>query len=360
MKILCLFSIGAVLALFPTFPIFAGTVVYVSEGGHNRIGIFSLDEKKEALTRIGDVELEGSPGPLALSKDGRHLYASVRSVSQFSTLSVDPATGLLKVISTVPASGGAAYIHVDRTGRWLLGAYYGEGLVSVSRIDEEGVIVDEPLWVLDIGPKAHCIVTDPSNRFAYCPHPLDLNCVDQFRFDEKTGKLTLNDPNTLSGGPGNGPRHLKFHPNGKWAYLANEQGKSASLCYYDSEKGTLEVKQTLSSLPKEWDSPRASGAEIKISADGRFLYTSNRGHESITTFSIDQGSGMMTVLDRVPTEKIPRSFDLLPGEKFMVVAGQGEGRLVLYRRDTETGGLSEVQRIDCGKSPAWVMGMKLP
>ena len=360
MKALCFSLFVAAISLLPGFSLLAGTVVYVSEGGHNRIGIFSLDESKEALTRIGDVELEGSTGPLTLSKDGRHLYASVRSVSKFSTLRIDPTTGLLKVVSTVPASGGAAYIHTDKTGRWLLAAYYGEGLVSVSKIDGEGIIADEPLWVLDIGPKAHCIVTDPTNRFAFCPHPLDLNCVDQFRFDEKTGELTLNDPNTMPGGPGNGPRHLKFHPNGKWAYLANEQGKSASFCSYDPEKGTLELKQTLSTLPKEWDSPRASGAEIKISEDGRFVYTSNRGHESITTFSIDPESGMMTLLDRVPTEKIPRSFDLMPGGNFMVVAGQGEGRLVLYRRDKETGALSEVQRLDCGKSPAWVMGMKLP
>ena len=352
--------LAVVFALPPASSLLAGTVVYVSEGGHNRIGIFSLDESKGVLTRISDVELEGAPGPLALSKDGRHLYASVRSVSRFSTLLIDPVTGLLKVVSSVPASGGAAYIHTDKTGRWLLAAYYSEGLVSVSKIDEEGVIADEPLWVLDIGPKAHCLVTDPANRFAFCPHPLDLNCVDQFHFDEKTGELSLNDPPTMSGGPGSGPRHLKFHPNGKWAYLANEQGKSASLCYFDPGKGTLKLKQTLSTLPKEWDSPRASGAEIKISSDGRFLYTSNRGHESITTFSIDQESGMMTLIGRVPTEKIPRSFDLLPGENFMVVAGQGEGRLALYRRDAETGLLTEVQRTECGKSPAWVMGLKLP
>lgn len=356
-----LFSRTAALILFlPVPPLLGGTVVYVSEGGHNRIAVFSLDESKAELSRIGDVELEGAPGALALSQDSRHLYAAVRSADKFATLSIDPATGLLSVVSSVPASGSAAYIHPDKTGRWLLAAYYGEGLVSVSRISEEGVVTDEPISVLDIGPKAHCIVTDPANRFAFCPHPMDLNCVDQFLFDGKTGELTLNDPPTMPGGPGDGPRHLKFHPNGKWAYLVNEQGKSATFCHYDSEKGTLALKQTLSTHPKEWDHNQGSCAEIKISSDGRFLYASNRGHESIASFSIDPASGMMTALERTPTEKIPRSFDLMPGEKFVVVAGQGEGRLALYRRDPGTGGLSAVQSLDCGKSPAWVLGMKLP
>lgn len=133
------------------------TVVYVSESGHNRIAVFTLDETRGQLSRLGDVLLEGAPGPLALSADKKHLYAAVRSEKTFATLSVDPATGLLTPVSSVPASGSAAYIHPDATGRWLLAAYYGEGLVSVSRISEEGVIEDEPLHVLDIGPKAHCI-----------------------------------------------------------------------------------------------------------------------------------------------------------------------------------------------------------
>lgn len=336
------------------------TVVYVSESGHNRIAVFALDEEAGALSRRGDVLLEGAPGPLAVSADKRHLYASVRSEKKFATLSIDPATGLLAVVSHVPASGSAAYIHVDATGRWLLAAYYGEGLVSVSSIDEEGRVAEEPLQALDIGPKAHCIVTDPSNRFAFCPHPMDLNCIDQFRFDATRGELTLNDPPTMPGGGKAGPRHLKFHPNGSWAYAVNEQGKSVTFCHFDAEKGTLERKQTLSTHPREWDPAKGSCAEIKISADGRFLYASNRGHESIASFSIHPQSGELTELERTPTEKIPRSFDLMPDERFLAVAGQGEGILALYRRDPETGRLTKIQTLACGKSPAWLMGLRLP
>lgn len=338
----------------------AETVVYIAEGGHNCVAVYSLDEEAATLSRKSEVRLSGSPGALALSPDGKRIYAAVRSEKKFATLAIDPATGLLSIVATAAAAGNPAYVHPDATGRWLLAAYYGEGLVSVSPINKEGIIVEEPIQVLDIGPKAHCIRTDPTNRFAFTPHPMDLNCVDQFRFDAAKGELALNDPPTMPGDENAGPRHLKFHANGKWAYVVNEQGKSVTFCYYDAGKGTLTKQQTLSTHPKEWDANSGSCAEIKISEDGRFVYASNRGHESIASFTIDPQSGKLAELERVPTEKIPRSFDLMPGGRFVVVAGQGEGKLALYRRDPETGLLKRAQTLECGKSPAWVMGLRLP
>lgn len=336
------------------------TVVYISESGHNRIAVFALDEEAGRLSRRGDVALGGSPGALALDAEGRRIYAAVRSEKQFATLSIDPATGLPELVSTAPAAGNPAYVHPDASGRWLLAAYYGEGLVSVSRIDESGAVAGEPVSVLDIGPKAHCIRTDPTNRFAFCPHPMDLNCVDQFRFDAETGELSLNEPPTLPADERAGPRHLKFHPNGRWAYLVNEQGKSVTFCVYDAATGTLAREQTLSTHPQDWDRDKGSCAEIKISADGRFVYASNRGHDSLASFSIDPASGRLAELERVATEKIPRSFDLMPGGRYLVAAGQGEGILALYRRDPESGRLEQIQSLPCGKSPAWVMGLRLP
>ncbi len=335
------------------------TVVYVSEGGHNRIAVYSLDEESATLSRKGEVILPGTPGALALRADGKRMYASVRSERTFATLDVDPSTGLLSITATATAAGNAAYVHPDATGRWLLAAYYGEGLVSVSAINKEGRVVEEPIQVLDIGPKAHCIRTDPANRFAFSPHPMDLNCVDQFHFDATKGELRLNDTPTMSGEANAGPRHLEFHPNGKWAYLVNEQGKSVTFCHYDPERGRLTKRQTLSTHPKDWYVNSGSCAEIRISEDGRFVYASNRGHESIASFRIDPVSGELAELERVQTEKIPRSFDLMPGGRFLVAAGQGEGRLTLYRRDPESGRLMLAQTLECGKSPAWVMGLKL-
>ncbi|MCB1063093.1 MAG: lactonase family protein [Verrucomicrobiae bacterium] len=337
----------------------ADTVVYVSESKDNRIAVFSLDESSGDLTRLGETPMEGAPGCLAVSTDQKFLYAAVRSASQFATLAIHPDTGLLTPVGTSPAVGSAAYVFPDRTGNWLLGAYYGEGLVSVSRI-ADGVVTGEPVCVLDIGKKAHCIQTDPANHFAFCPHPVDLNRVDQFRFDEKTGQLSLNDPPAMIAGENHGPRHLQFHPNGKWVYVVNEQGKSVTLCDYDAEKGTLAMRQTLSTHPSDWDNTQGSCADIEISADGRFVYASNRGHDSIAAFAIDQSNGELTSLGQTPTEKTPRSFNLIPGgETFMVAAGQGSAKLVVYRRDPKSGAISPLKTYDCGQSPAWVMGLKL-
>lgn len=345
--------------IFPMTTVEAKTIVYVSESGDKRIAVYSLDEQTGALERKGETVLEGAPSCLWTDPQQTKIYASVRSSSQFTTLEINPETGLLDVVGTAPSAGSAAYIYPDKTNKWLLAAYYGEGSVSVSAI-EDGIVKGEPIAVLDVGKKAHCIQTDPANRFAFCPHTGEWNKVDQFRFDAKTGELSFNDPPALEAGDGHGPRHLQFHPNGNWVYLVNEQDKSVTLCDYDSEAGTLTMRQTISTHPDDWDNSKGSCADIEISADGRFVYASNRGHDSIAMFSIDSDSGELTSLGQVQTGQTPRSFNLIPGgEKFLVAAGQGSNTLTVYRRNGETGMLDPIEEYDCGKSPAWVMGLSL-
>ncbi len=354
-----LFSIAAILFSFiASRQTAADTIVYVSESKDKKIAAFSLDQSNGDLTRIGDIELKGSPGCLAISSDKKYLYATVRSTGEFATLSINLKTGLLSPVSTSKALGSAAYIYPDKTGKWLLAAYYGEGLASVSKI-VDGVVTGNPVQAMDIGKKAHCIQTDPANRFAFVPHPDPPNKVDQFLFNAETGRLKTNSPATLSGGDGEGPRHMQFHPNGKWVYLVNEQGKSVSLCDYNSEKGTLKIRQTLSTVPDSWDKTKGSCADIEISADGKFVYASNRGHDSIAIFSVDLLSGEISSHGQAPTEKTPRSFNLMPGEKFLIAAGQGNDRLAVYQRDSKTGDLTKLKSYDCGKSPAWVVGLQI-
>lgn len=351
----------ALLALARPLSVDARTVVYVSESKDKTIGIYALDESSGALERQGGIPLEGSPGCLWPSPDGQLLYAAVRTTSQFATLAIDPKTGGLELLGTAPAKGSAAYVFPDHSGRWLLAAYYGEGLVSVSPIDDDGVVRQPAHDVHDVGKKAHCIQVDPANRFAFCPHTGELNQVDQLRFSPDTGKLSFNTPPTMKGGDGHGPRHLQFHPNGKWVYLVNEQGKSVTRCDYDAKKGILTRHETLSTHPDGWDPTSGSCADIEISADGRFLYASNRGHDSIAMFAIDAASGKLSSLGQEPTEETPRSFNLVPGpdgeERFLVAAGQRSSRLVVYRRDLESGKLTALQRYDSGSGPAWVLAL---
>lgn len=337
----------------------AALMLYVSESGESRIAIYQMDAATGELTRTGAAELPGAPGSLSISPDRKHLYASVRSKKQFATLAIDASTGMLGAPVLADAGFNAAYVYADKTGHWLLAASYSEGVVGVSAI-KNGVVDGLPVITLETGKKAHSIQTDPANQFAFVPHVGELNKVEQMRFDAATGKLSSNTPPHMAGGPGQGPRHMQFHPNGRWAYFVNEQGKSVTLCDYDSASGTLKIRQTVPTVPADWDLTMGSCADIHVSADGKFVYASNRGHDSLAVFSVDGATGELTSLGQTPTEKTPRSFGLMPGgEKFVVSAGEGSHRLIVFRRDTGTGALTPLKTYDCGKGPAWVLGVKL-
>lgn len=334
---------------------FAGsTIVYVSESGEKRIAVWSLDESSGELTRQSETALPGSPGSLSMSPDGRHLYASVRSAKQFATLDVDATTGALSNPTFADAGFNAAYVYADKTGCWLLAASYSEGVVGVSAI-KDGRVTGTPVCTLTTGLKAHSIQTDVANKFAFVPHVGELNKVEQLRFDATTGQLTSNTPPHLPGGVGEGPRHFAFHPNGKWAYFVNEQGKSVTLCDYDADKGTLKSRQSVPTVPEDWRT-KGSCADIHVSADGRFVYASNRGHDSLAVFSVNAQTGELASLGQTPTEKTPRSFALVSGDRFIVSAGEGSHKLIVYRRDADSGLLTPLKTYACGKGPAWVMG----
>jgi len=336
---------------------FAGpTIVYVSESGEKRLAIWSLDESSGELSRVGEAPLPGAPGSLSISPDRRHLYASVRSAKQFATLNVDAKNGALTNPTFADAGFNAAYVFTDKTGRWLLAASYSEGVVGLSAI-KHGRVEGLPVVTLETGKKAHCIQVDPANKFAFVPHVGELNKVEQLRFDAETGTLTRNTPPHLPGGEGEGPRHMLFHPNGKWAYFVNEQGKSVTLCDYDAANGTLKARQSMPTVPEEWRD-KGSCADIHISADGRFVYASNRGHDSLAVFSVNTQTGELTAHGQTPTEKTPRSFCLVPGDQFVVSAGEGSHKLIVFRRNAETGALTPLKSYDCGKGPAWVMSVK--
>lgn len=331
-------------------------VLYVSESGDKRLAVFHLDEASGALERKGAVDLPGSPGSLALSPDRRHLHASIRSTRQAASFTLDPQTGLPGDPVLADLGFNAAYLHVDKTDRWLLAASYSDGVAGVLPL-REGKVGGAPVSVLPTGKKAHAIQTSPDNRFAFVPHVGELNKVEQLRFDAATGQLTPNDPPHLPGGTGEGPRHLAFHPNGRWVYFVNEQGLSVTLCDYDAARGTLSARQSLSTVPSGWTG--GSCADIHVSADGRFLYASNRGHDSLAIFAIDPETGRLTSRGQTHTEKTPRSFCLTPGDAWVAAAGEGSHHLIVYRRDPQTGALSPLPPVACGKGPAWILPLRL-
>jgi 6-phosphogluconolactonase len=332
--------------------------LYLSIGGEQKIARYALDERTGALTFQEDVPVGGSVMPLAVDPAGRYLYAGVRSIPEIQTYRLDPDTGGLTLLGRTGLTIDPCYLSVDRTGRYLLSAYYVSGGAAVHAIGEDGVAASPPVVWRETARGAHFVQTDPSNAFAFVPHVAESNVIHQFLFDERTGRLVPNEAPTVRPPSGAGPRHYCHHPGKHIVYIDNEQGNSVTAYHFDPGAGTLEAFQTVSTLPDGFAGESAC-AQIRIHPSGRFLYVSNRGHDSIACFAIDEGTGALRPIGQQPTEQTPRAFNLDPSGRFLFAAGQASGRLAAYRIDQETGALSPLATYAVGRSPSWVMVLRM-
>lgn len=326
---------------------------YIAIGGENKLLIYEMDTETGTLTPLDEVALSGAPGPLAFDPQQQFLYAGLRSTREIASFRIDADSGRLTPIGTVSLDADPCYMSTDRRGRFLLSAYYGAGQVTVHPIGEDGDVGGSAIVSLPTAEHAHCIQTDASNRFAFVPHTAEPNRIFQFEFDEETGVLTPNAEPKVIPEEGVGPRHFVFHPAQDVLYFSNEQGSSVTAYRFNSATGTLTPFQTLSTLPAGYDGEN-TGAQIHIHPSRRFLYASNRGHDSIACFAIDPNSGELTARGHQPTEPIPRVFNLDPAGRFLFAAGQGSGRLAAYRIDGETGSLQPMTVYPVGERPMWV------
>ncbi len=337
------------------------TFVYVTASGDDKILIFGQDEDSGALEKVGEVDAEGRPAPLATDPNGRFLYVARRDVNKLSSYSIDPATGDLDLLGVADLESDPNYLATDKTGRWLLSAYYIAGRCAVHPIDESGVAQSPPVEWRETGPGAHCMQTDASNRFAFVPHiggGNGVNAIFQFLFDEETGTLTPNDPVSVSQDGNLGPRHYCFHPSLDVLYFSNEQGCSVTAYEFDSEMGRLSAFQTVSTLPSPW-SGRNSCAQIRINPSGTMLFAPNRGHDSIACFLIDQESGRLTRTAIVPSEAVPRALNVDPQGKFLYSAGLDSGKLAAYEVNEAWGGIDRIGTYEVGREPMWVLPVSL-
>jgi 6-phosphogluconolactonase len=336
----------------------ADTFVYVSVAGDKRIAIFRMDTDKGSLTHSADVTTTGEPGALTTDPNKRFLFAALRSTGELASFRIEPKTGNLTHVNTVPAGPDPAHLSTDRTGRFLLTAYYVAGKVTVHEIGPDATLSEKPLQTVNTAEKAHAVVPDPSNRFVFVPHT-GPNLIFQFAFRTDTGKLAPSDPVKLTTPDGSGPRHLVFNPSKDIAYVDNEQGGSVTAYALDGKAGTLKQLHTVSTLPRDFRGSNAC-AEIKVHPTGKFLFVSNRGHDSIACFTIDAKDGRLTPVGQVATEKTPRSFDLDPSGTFLLAAGESSGKLAVYRVDQDTGGLTRSATYELGKQPWWVLAIDVP
>jgi 6-phosphogluconolactonase len=329
--------------------------VYVgtyTDGTSRGIYRFTFDP---ATGSAGEPVLAGeaqSPSFLALHPSGRFLYA-VGEIDSFkgaktgvvSAFAIDPKTGDLKLLNQQASQGtGPTHLVVDKAGRDVLVANYGGGNVVVLPIAPDGTLKPVSSDQVHQGsgpdkgrqekPHAHGIYLDPAARFALAPD-LGADRVFVYRFDAAKGTLEPHGAGTPE--PGSGPRHLAFHPNGKSVYVINELTSTITVFSWDAEKGVLTAVQTVSCLPAGF-SGKSWTAEVAVSPDGRFVYGSNRGDDSLAVFAVDPATGKLTVKGHVPVGgKNPRHFTIDPTGRFILAGHQGSGTVGVLRLDTATG-----------------------
>jgi len=241
-----------------------------------------------------------------------------------------------------------------RTGRWLLSASYAAGKVVVHRLNEDGAIQTPAVQTIATAPTAHCIALDRENRFVFVPH-VTPNAVFQFQWDATKG--TLSEAGKAPGGKEKaGPRHLAFHPKLDLAFTSDEQGSSITAYRYDPAAG-LKPVQTLSTLPADFSGQNTT-AEVKVHPSGKFVWVSNRGHDSLAGFAIDS-TGQLSPVGHTPTEKAPRSFEIDPTGRYAFGAGEGSGKLAVFQIDQSNGRLSRLHTYDVGQSLTWVLAVQL-
>jgi 6-phosphogluconolactonase len=251
-------------------------------------------------------------------------------------------------------------VTVDQTGKFVLVANYNGGNIAVLPLAADGALSN----AVDgadhgAGAQSHQVVLDPSNRFLLVPNK-GRSDVSQYRFDPASGEITPNEPAALALAQGAGSRHVAFHPSGAFAYVINELDDTVTALAFDAQRGTLSQLQTLSTLPDGVDGTSNSGAEIQVSGSGRFVYGSNRGHDSIVIYAVDAATGRLSVLGHQPTGgSTPRSFQLEPSGRLLLVANQGSDEVVTFRVDAQTGLLTELLPTTV-PSPAFVGVIYLP
>jgi 6-phosphogluconolactonase len=314
------------------------------------------------LQHMGDLV---NPSYLALSRDQRFLY-SVHGDEDYATaFALDPATGQAKLLNRA-ATGGKNGVReaVDPLGKFLVVANYASGNVAVLAIAPDGSLKDQhqvvqlpgepgPHKVEQTSSHPHDIVFDPSGRFVLVPDK-GLDRVFVFRFDSVTGHLTPTEQGSVKSRPGAGSRHLAFHPKLPIVWVLNELDSTIATYRFDPQHGALAALQVMSTLPTDFTG-YGTTAEIAVSPDGRFIYGSNRGHDSITIFAINP-EGLLSVVGWQPTQgSTPRFIGLDPAGHFLYAANEQSDTVVTFRVDGSSGKLTPTGQVIKNATPVTIV-----
>ncbi|MBM3189875.1 MAG: lactonase family protein [Chloroflexi bacterium] len=332
--------------------VFVGTY---SRNGSEGVYVYRMEPSTGSLAPLGVGKVGDNPSFLAIHPSGRFVYA-VNEVTQFqgqegggvTAFALDPASGALTLLNQQSSVGtDPCHIQIEATGKYALVANYTSGSVAMFPIGSDGCLGPACDFhqhqgsSLDprrqAGPHAHSINIDPGNRFA-CAPDLGMDKIVIYRLDLANGKLVPNEAQPFVTLPaGVGPRHFAYHPNGRFAYAIMEIGDTVTVFAYDGERGTLDERQVIGTLPADFRGTSYT-ADIHVHPNGRFLYGSNRGHDSIAVFAVDANTGRLRAVGHESTQgRFPRNFALDLSGSYLYAANQNSDNVVIYRIDQTTG-----------------------
>ena len=345
--------------------VYIGT--YTTKGAEG-IYVYSFDPSCGELTFSSKVTGIENPTFLAIDPQQRYLYAA-NEVGTFdgkpsgavSAFSIDPKTGKLTYLNEQLSHGTSpCHLNVDQTGQFVLVANYGSGSVSILPIEDDGRLGEASDFIQhegssvnperQQGPHAHSITIDPTNRYAFAAD-LGLDKILVYQLDLSQGKLHPHDEPWVSVHAGAGPRHFAFHPNLKYAYVINEIDSTMTAFTYDQSRGTLQEMQTVPALPEGFTGTSYC-ADVHVSPSGKYVYGSNRGHDSIVILRVDSATGTLRYVGHQATQgKWPRNFAIDPTGSYLLAANQDSDTVVTFHIDEQTGILAPTGHVASVPAP---------
>ncbi len=324
--------------------LFVGTYTAKTSEG---IYVYKFNTKTGNLTYVSTAKGIKNPTFLTITQNQKFIY-SVEEMDEGGAVNAfrfDKNSGILTLLNTQSSGGaGPCYISVDQTGKWVVAGNYKGGSLSILPTKADGSLDSATQTIQHTGksinperqdmPHVHSVNIAPNNKDIFVPD-LGTDKIFVYTLNDRTGLLSPGNPPFVSALPGSGPRHFTIHPNQKFAYVIQEL--NATITAFNYKNGTLEAFQTVETLPKDFTGKKWC-ADIHISPDGKFLYGSNRGHESLVIFKIDQKTGSLTYVGHQNVlGKTPRNFIIDPTGEFILVANQDSDNIVVFKRDKETG-----------------------
>lgn len=333
-------------------------VLYLAVPDANVIETYAINLQDGKLKKTGSVNIQGEVVPLGIHPNKKMLYAGLRTKKSVASYSINPQDGSLTFLKEVSLGLNPIYVFIDFFAKNILFPSTSENAVAVLPIAPDGSLSDSVTDTEPTGSRSHSVIGSADGKFIYVPG-LSGNFVSQFILDATAGTLTPNPAgaSTLSP-PGVGPRHVVHHPKKDIIYVVNEVGDSVSSYQIDKVSGVLTLGQTISTLPANYEGTDNNCADIHITADGKFLYASNRGHNSLAIFSIDS-QGALVSIGYQEVVGTPREFEIDPTGKFIYVGGLYSNKLSTFTI-APNGLLNSVEVLDTSGSPMWLYSLALP